>query len=172
MTAREFIQWFASLPWWSIMLIFTAPPLIALAAGFIHGKNKGYTSPWKYLYSVLIYWVYIPGVLAAMLTAYTLFFTGENLLDQNLVVYILPIISMVITLVCVKKNVLFDDIPGFERLSGLILVIAITFVFILAIQKTRLWLFFGASIFVLAAFVIFLVALLQWGMKMLFGKGD
>jgi hypothetical protein len=79
---------------------------------------------------------------------------------------------MVVTLVLVGKNVDFDDIPGFDRLSGLIAVIAVTFVFVLAIQKTRLWLFFGASIFVLGALIVGLLAFLQWGMYMLFRRSD
>ena len=66
----------------------------------------------------------------------------------------------------------FDDIPGFDRLSGLMVVIAITFVLVLAIEKTRIWLFFGGSITRLILLVAGLLALLKWGAYMLFRKKD
>lgn len=101
-----------------------------------------------------------------------LFFTNENLLDQNVLLYIFPPVSMVVTLMLIRKNVSFDDVPGFDRLSGLIAVIAVTFVIILAVQKTRLWLVFGGSIFVLTAIVMGLIGVLQWGLYALFRRSD
>jgi len=80
---------------------------------------------------------------AGVLTAYALFFTKENLLDVSIVVYLLPIISMVVTLVLIRKNVSFEDVPGFERLSGLMVMIACSFAIALVIQKTRIWIIFG-----------------------------
>ena len=83
---------------------------------------------------------------AGVLTAYALFFTKENLLDVSIVVYLLPIVSMVVTLVLIRKNVSFEDVPGFERLSGLMVMIACSFAIALVIQKTRIWIVFGGSI--------------------------
>jgi len=155
-----------------LLLAFVAPPVLAWLAGRVHGKDQGRLSPWKYFYSVLVYLVCVPGMFAAVITAYTLFFSGENLLDANLLVYFLPIASMVATLVLIRKNVSFDDIPGFDHLSGLMVMVGCSFAIALAIQKTRIWVFFGGSIeklFFLAAGVF---ALLKWGTYMLFRRRD
>ena len=171
MTTRELIQW-AGQHSVALLLAFIAPPVLAWLAGQTHGKEQGKLAPWKYLYSVLVYLVCVPGMFAGVITAYTLFFSGENLLDANLLVYFLPIVSMVATLVLIRKNVSFDDVPGFDRLSGLMVMVGCSFGIALAIQKTRIFVFFGGSIeklFLLAGGVF---ALLKWGAYTLFRRRD
>ncbi len=171
MTTRDLIQWAGRHPV-VLMAAFIAPSVIAWLAGRLHGKEQGKLSPWKYLYAVLVYLVCVPGMFAGVITAYTLFFSGENLLDANLLVYLLPIASMIATLVLIRKAVSFDDVPGFDRLSGLMVMVGCSFGIALAIQKTRIFLFFGGSIgklFLLAAGVF---ALLRWGTYMLFRRRD
>ena len=171
MTTRDLIQW-AGQHSMLLLLVFIAPPLIAWLAGRLHGKEQGKLPPWKYLYSVLVYLVCVPGMFASVITAYSLFFSRENLLDANLLVYFLPIASMIATLVLIRKNVSFDDVPGFDRLSGLMVMVGCSFVIALVIQKTRIVVFFGGSIeklFLLAAGVF---ALLKWGTYMLFRRRD
>ncbi|NUM52182.1 MAG: hypothetical protein HUU46_00935 [Candidatus Hydrogenedentes bacterium] len=172
MTTREFINWVAALPSWAIAAAFVAPPVVAIALRFVHGLGEGARAPWRYVYALLVYWACLPGVFVAVVVGYMLFFTNENLLDQNVLLYIFPPVSMVVTLMLIRKNVSFDDVPGFDRLSGLIAVIAVTFVIILAVQKTRLWLVFGGSIFVLTAIVMGLIGVLQWGLYALFRRSD
>ena len=171
MTTREFIQAADSHP---LLLItaFVLPPLLAVACGWIHGKNRGAVTPWKYVYSVLVYATCVPGLFAAVLTAYALFFTKENLLDASLLVYFLPVVSMIVTLVRVRANVSFDAVPGFDRLSGLMTMIGLSFGIALFIDKTRIWVWFGGSVgtlFLLAAAVF---ALMKWGCYMLFRTRD
>lgn len=171
MTTRDRIQLAGQHPW-VLVSAFIAPPVLAWLAGPLHGKDRGTLAPWKYLYSLLVYLVCVPGMFAAVITAYTLFFSRENLLDANLLAYFLPIVSMVATLVLIRKNVSFDDVPGFDRLSGLMVMVGCSFAIALAIQKTRIWVFFGGSIeklFLLAAGVF---ALLKWGTYMLFRRRD
>lgn len=107
-----------------------------------------------------------------MLTAYTLFFSRENLLDASLLAYFTPVVSMIVTLVFIRKSVSFDDIPGFDRLSGLMLMIGCSFAFALAIDKTRIWIWFGASIERLFLLALGMFALLRWGSYMLFRSHD
>jgi hypothetical protein len=98
--------------------------------------------------------------------------TRENLLDVNPLVYFLPIIPMIVTLVFIHKTVSFDDVPGFNRLSGLMVMVACSFAVALAIQKTKIWIFFGGSIerlFILAAGIF---GLLKWGAYMVFRRRD
>jgi hypothetical protein len=151
---------------------FLAPPLAAWLLGLMHPRGQGGLAPWKYFSAALVYVVCVPGMFSAVVTAYSLFFSRENLLDANLIVYFLPIVSMVATLILIRKNVAFDQVPGFDRLSGLMAMVGCSFVIALAIQKTNIFLFFGASIeklFILAAGVF---ALMKWGAFMLFRRTD
>ena len=171
MTTRELIQ---TADQHTIVLVtaFLAPAIAAGLLGRVHERGRGGTAPWKYLYSVLVYLVCVPGMFAGVLTAYALFISRENLLDVNPLVYFLPIVSMIVTLILVRKAVSFDEVPGFDRLSGLMIMVGCSFAVALAIQKTNIWVVFGGSIerlFLLAAGVF---ALLKWGTYMLFRRRD
>jgi hypothetical protein len=148
------------------------PPVVAWLAGQLHVRGQGGAGPWKYLYSVLVYLACVPGMFAGVLTGYTLFFSRESLLDTSLLVYFLPIVSMIVTLVLIRKNVSFDEVPGFDRLSGLMVMVGCSFAIALAIQKTRILILFGGSIerlFILAAGIF---GFLKWGAYMLFRRRD
>jgi hypothetical protein len=156
----------------ALLIFFVVPPVVAWLCGRIHGFGNGGTSPWKYIYSVLVYAVCIPGLFSSVLTGYTLFFRRADMLHVNLAVYILPIISMVVTLILIHKTVSFDSLPGFDRLSGLMVMIGCSFVIALAIDKTRIWLLFHGSIAMLFALAAGIFALLKWGTHMLFRRRD
>jgi hypothetical protein len=171
MTSRDLVNLAGQYPL-VLVAVFLAPPLAAWLLGRMHPRGQGGLAPWKYLSAVLVYLTCVPGMFAAVITAYTLFFSRENLLDANLLVYFLPIVSMVATLILIRKDVPFDQVPGFDRLSGLMAMVGCSFAIALAIQKTNIWIFFGGSIgklFILAAAVF---ALLKWGAYMLFRRGD
>ena len=152
--------------------IFIGIPAASLLLGLIHGRDRGGRGPWKYFYSLLIYLICIPGIFASVLTAYSFFFQRENLLDVNILVYFLPIVSMIATLVIIGRNVEFADIPGFDRLSGLMVMIAASFAIALAVQKTRIWVFFGGSMTMLIVIAIIAFGLLKWGAYLMFKGKD
>ncbi|MCI5221695.1 MAG: hypothetical protein D3924_03185 [Candidatus Electrothrix sp. AR4] len=79
---------------------------------------------------------------------------------------------MVITLMFIRKNIAFDNIPGFDRLSGLMITIGITFAIVLAIEKSRLWVLFHGSIWLFFAITAVLYILLRIGARKLFGAGE
>ena len=171
MTTRELTHQADQHPLW-LVATFVALPLVAWGLGQVHERGRGGTAPWKYFYSVLVYLACVPGMFASVLTAYALFLSRENLLDASLLVYFLPIAAMVVTLVFIRKSVSFDEVPGFDRLSGLMVMVACSFAVALVIQKTRIFVFFGGSIewlFLLAAGVF---ALLKWGTYTLFRRRD
>jgi hypothetical protein len=171
MTTRELIDQADQHPV-ALAAALAAPPLFSLVVGRLHGRGQGGAEPWNYAYAVLVYLACVPGMFASVLTAYTLFFSRENLLDTNLLVYFLPIVSMIVTLVLVRKSVAFDEVPGFDRLSGLMVMVGCSFAIALAIQKTKIWILFGGSIerlFILAAGIF---GLLKWGAYMLFRRRD
>lgn len=171
MTLRELIDLAGRQPW-ALLIVFLLPPAVAWLCGVGPGRNNGGRPPWKYIYSVLVYLVCVPGLFAAIITAYSLFFRNENLLDVNLLVYFLPVASMVATLVLVRKNVAFDQVPGFGRLSGLMVMIGASLALALAIHKTNIWVVFGGSIERLFALAVAIFALIKWGTYMLFRRRD
>ncbi len=171
MTGRELVDLAARSPLLLVALALVPPLLVPLLA-FIHGRGRGAESPWRYVYAVFVYAVCVPGIGAAVLTAYTLFFTGENLLDKNLLVYLLPVVSMGVSLALIAKNVSFDQVPGFDRLSGLMVLIGVTFALVLAIRKTFIGIFFIGSITTLLVLGTAIFALLRWGTYALFRRRD
>jgi hypothetical protein len=171
MTTRELIQLTDRHPL-ALAAAFVIPPVAAWVIGRVHERGRGGASPWKYLYSALVYFACVPGMFAGVLTAHALFISHENLLDVNPLVYFLPIVSMVVTLVLVRKNVTFDEVPGFDRLSGLMIMVGCSFAAALAIQKTNIWIFFGGSIEKLFLLAGGIFALLKWGTYTLFRRRD
>ena len=171
MTTNDLIQ-LANGHLLALLIFFVSLPVIAWLCGLAHWRGNGGNSPWKYIYSVLVYAVCIPGLLSSIVTGYTVFFVRGNMLDVNLAVYILPIVSMIVTLILIHKTVDFENVPGFDRISGLMVMIGCSFVIALVIDKTRIWILFHspiATLFVMAAGIF---ALLKWGTYMLFRRRD
>ena len=171
MSARELTQLADRHPW-ALLAAFIALPVAAWLAGADAPPGRRRCRALEvFLFDPRLSRV-VPGLFAGVLTAYTLFFTRENLLDASLVIYIAPIVSMVVTLILIRKNVDFDQVPGFDRISGLMVMIACSFGLALGIEKTRIFLFFGGSngkLFLLAAAIF---ALLRWGAYSLFRRHE
>ena len=155
---------------WAILSVFVAVPVATWLVGRLHGPGRGGTTPWKQLYATFVYLTCVPGLFAAVVAAYSLFLTSTNLLEVNALVYLLPIVSMVVTLVLVRQTVNLDEVPGFHRLSGLMTVIGVSFAVALAISRTRVWLLFGGSIFLLFAIAAAAFAFMTWGTRALFRR--
>lgn len=168
MTIDTFIRTLSTVNPWMLLAILAAPPAFAWGFSKTHEPGEAEVPPRNYVYSVLVYLVCVPGIFGATLTAYTLFFIRQNLLKVNLFVYFLPVVSMIFTLVIVGRQADWDSLPGVDRLYGLVLVLVISFGAALAIQKTRIWIFFGGSIGSLLIIALICFALLKWGSHLLF----
>ena len=171
MTTQDFIA-LAGEHWTALLAWFVAIPALAVLVGLCHARGSGGARPWRYLYSALVYLACFPGMLAAVLTAYSLFIIRQNLLEANALVYFLPFLSMGVTLGVIRARVDFSDIPGFDRIAGLMTLVAITFVIILAIEKTRIWLVFAGSMTRLIGLLVGVFALLKWGAYTLFRRRE
>ncbi|MCZ7647156.1 MAG: hypothetical protein M5U26_18195 [Planctomycetota bacterium] len=169
MTLEELFQLAGAHPW-IVLGVFLAPPLLAGVAGLVHERDALGVSSWRYLYSVLIYVACVPGIFAAVVTGYMLFFRNADLTRVNVLVYFLPIASMVATIFLVNKAVPLQRVPGFDRLSGLMLMLGISFALALMIQRTHIFAFFGAGIETLFTIALVLFGLLKLGGRKLFGE--
>ena len=137
MTLGEFFQWTALHP--TLLLVyFIGVPLVALLAGLFSG-GEGHLSPWKYLYSILIYMVSLPGIFAVTLSIYFFLFERRSILDTNLFTQVLPVLSMAATVLIIRRQVNLDLVPGFDKISGLILIIASLMCVMWIIDKTHIY---------------------------------
>ena len=117
---------------------FILIPLVAFLA-LLFAKNQGHLSPWKYLYAVLIYLVCLPGIFAITLSVYLFLFERRSIMDTNMYTQVLPILSMIFTIILIKKSVSLDAVPGFGKLSGLLLVIGVLMIIMWIIDKTHIY---------------------------------
>jgi hypothetical protein len=117
---------------------FIIIPLIALLA-LVFAKDQGHLSPWKYLYAVLIYLVCLPGIFAITLSVYLFLFERRSIMDTNMYTQVLPILSMIFTIILIKKSVNLDLVPGFGKLSGLITIIGVLMILMWIIDKTHIY---------------------------------
>ena len=123
-----------------------SPPVLTVITGLLHAKETGGTAPWKYFYAVLVYAAVVPGMFSTVLVADAMLFTRESLLNVSLTVYFLPIITMAVTLLVMRRKVNFDDVPGFDRLTGLLVMVGLAFAIVFALSRTGIWFVFGAPL--------------------------
>ena len=150
-----------------VVAYFALIPITALIAGFM-GKNEGHLSPWKYLYSALIYMVCVPGIFAITLNVYKFLFERGSIMQLNVFTQILPIISMILTLLLIRSAVSLDRIPGFGKLSGMATMILVLFTVMWFLEKTRIYVFSYMKIeyFLLLLIVLLIVFRYGWSKMM------
>lgn len=157
MTLAEFFDWIGERPG-LILSYFILIPIIALLAGLFN-KGEGHLSPWKYLFSILIYLVAIPGIFAVTLSVYMFLFERRSIMDTNMYTQVLPIFSMIVTILIIKREVYLDLVPGFDKISGLLLIIASVMTLMWIIDKTRIYAitfmpFYVVILILLAGFIV------------------
>ena len=155
MTLGDFFDYIGQHPT-TFLFFYLALPITAALALFF-GKGEGHRSPWKYMYSVLVYLSAIPGIFAITLNAYLFLFERQSIMNADVITQIVPVLSMFLTLYLVRKNVSFDDVPGFGKISALIFIISALIILMWILEKTHI---FAITIIPFALFIGFFLALL------------
>lgn len=165
MTLRDFFDYLGDNP---VVLIafFVGIPFTALLAGML-GRGEGNQSPWKYLYAVLIYAVCIPGIFAVALSVYLFLFERGSIMNVNVLLQILPIVSMVLTLALIRRNADFDGIPGFGKISSLMLMIGAVIVLMYILDRTHLVAFVNVPVQYLVLILVGLLLAFRFGFRRL-----
>lgn len=86
-------------------------------------------------------------------------------MNANILVQIVPILSMILTLSIIQRSVPFDYIPGFDKISTLITMICAVLALMYLLDRTRLVVWVNLPV---GYFVLILAALLfivRWGTK-------
>ena len=168
MSVNELLERLDDYTGWAVCF-FAALPLLALLVSFLY-KRVMRRAFIESVFSAIIYLSTVPGVFACILIFYLLFFTRTNLLNVDIVFSFLPIISMGLVFGIIGKNANFDNLPGFGRLTGLMLLIAIVSGVTLAIYKLRIFVGFFASIEALVGIAVAVFVLFKVGLARLNGK--
>ncbi len=167
MTLQEFFDLLNN----NTLVVFTfiiCVPLTALLANYLSGKSAA-SAPWKYLYSGLIYLAAIPGIFVVTLLAYLFLFERVNVMELDIFIHILPIFTMIATLMIIRKKVNLDLIPGFGKLSGLLSMILVVLLILWILDRTRLWVVtFLPFQFALVIFAVLLIVFM-WGWRRVSG---
>ncbi len=141
--------------------------ITAILAGLM-GKGEGHLSPWKYLYSAIVYMVCVPGIFAAALGVYLfLFEQGGSIFNVNLLTQVLPVAAMLITLNVIRRNVEFGYIPGFGRLTDLMMTIFTMFLLMYLLNRLHLVAWVYVPVQWLILIVVGLLLVVRFGLKRL-----
>ncbi len=162
MTLQELFDLIAGHPAY-ILFYFAIIPFAGFMAGLL-SKGEGHLAPWKFLYSILIYAVCIPGIFAVTLDVYFFLFEKRSILDTDVYTQILPVVSMVLTLLIIRQNADFDYIPGFDKLSGLMMMIAATLGIMWFVDRTHIYAitYLRFEVVLLIFFVLLLLIRFGW----------
>jgi hypothetical protein len=139
MTLGDFFTYIGEHPM-VLMLFFIGVPALALLIGWI-SSGEGHKSPWNYLFGVLIYAVCIPGIFSVALSVYLFLFQRGNIFNTNVLTQIVPIISMVLTLAIVRRQVPMEYVPGAGKLSNLMMMIGAIFILMYLLNRTQIFVF-------------------------------
>ena len=166
MTLRDFFQYLSDNPL-ALMAYFIGIPLLALWVGWMD-RDRGHESPWKHLYGFLIYAVCIPGIFSVALSVYMfLFERGGSILNVNLLTQVVPVLSMLLTLSIIKRNVPFEYIPGLGKLSSLMTLIAVAFALMYLLDRIHLVAWVNVPVQYLILIVAGLLVAFRYGFKSL-----
>ena len=143
---------------------------VATWVGGTIAKRVSEATAAKFL-SVPIYLAVVPGTCCTLVVAYLLLIARVNILREiDLLLCAGPIISMIVTLVVISKIASFDDIPGFDRLSGLIIMVSVAFTIVYILSRLRFFVVFFASFTTLIILFVILLIILNVGLSKLKGK--
>jgi len=165
MTVKELFEFVGQNPNY-VLIYFIGLPIIAGITGLL-GDDKCDRSPWKEIFMFIIYGVMIPGIFALFFNLYLFLFERESILNFDILIQILPIVSMIITLFVIRRYVSFDRIPGFDKISGLIMVISSIIIMLWFADRFRIIAFTYMPFHYLIFIFIGLLIAINYGLRKL-----
>ncbi|OMH34802.1 hypothetical protein [Motiliproteus sp. MSK22-1] len=151
-----------------VIAFFVTIPLITFILSYM-AKPAGSPGVAHYALSGVVYLVSFPGMFAATLVFYALLIAHQNMLEVNAVVYFLPILSMGLVFYLIRRKMAFERLPGFGRLSGLMLLLLLVCIVILFLYRLRFVIGFFSSIESLGVIAIVLFLLFKWATAKMMG---
>jgi hypothetical protein len=98
-------------------------------------------------------------------SVYLFLFERGSIMNTDLFTQILPVISMILTLNIIRRNVAFESIPGFGRISDLMFMIGALIVVMWLLDRTHIYAFSYIPIHVLLLLIVGLLLVFRLGLK-------
>ncbi len=146
-----------------LVIWMVALPFLALTIGTALKRVSLKTSAG--FLAVPVYLSVVPGMGSVIILGYLHLFTGTNILsDIDVALVIGPLACMIATLVAVSKVMPHAKIPGYGRMTGLMIIVGVAFGVALFLSRLRIFIGFFSSLTTLlllfiAVYVIFKLAL-------------
>ena len=166
MTLNDLFTFLSEHPVYTIGYIILIPAITGIIGILV--PEKGGEKPWNYFYMFLLYLISIPGIFAITLLVYSFLFERTSIYDIDLITHVLPVISMVATIWLTRRNVNLDDVPGFDKLTGLIMMITTVLVLLWVLDKTRIVIFSYLPFVYVLLIIVALLLIFRWGLKRVF----
>ena len=122
----------------------------------------------RYSYMVLAYMIGIPGIFALTLDVYLFLFERQSIWQMNLIVQILPIVSMAITLMLIKWKIPFEAVPELGRLSGFMTILTALIGILWFVDRLRIYAITYVPFQYIVVGFILLLLVIRYGWKKLF----
>lgn len=147
-----------------VLYYFIGLPLLSVAIGMVANGDSD-KSPYKELFMLIIYGVCIPGIFSLFLNIYLFLFEKRSVLEYDVYFQILPVFSMILTLFIIRRFVSFDLIPGFGKISGLMMMISVVIMILWLLDRFKIIGFTYMPFYYLLLLIAVLVFILNYGMK-------
>jgi hypothetical protein len=158
MTILQAINWVFS-HHENVLIYFAMVPLATFVLGLFHRTSRQLNFI-DFFFSILIYLSSIPGMLAAILLFYSALILRQNILNLNVIIYFLPLVSMASVYYLVSRKTSFARLPGFDRISGLMTLLALVCLIMFVLFRLHFFVGFMASLnslIILAAMLFFML---------------
>lgn len=168
MTLQELFNLLSENPVW-IIFFFAALPLAAIILGMF-SKEDSERAPWNYLYCTLIYLSCVPGIFSFTLSVYFFLFEKRSILQTDVYTQILPLVSMVLTLLIIRQNVDLEKVPGFDRINGLVLIIGALLTGMWILDRTHIIAISFMPFYLVVIILITLLVVIRYAIKRIFAR--
>jgi hypothetical protein len=168
MTLQELFNLLGENPIW-ILFYFLAIPVTAVLLG-VFSKEDSDQSPWKYFYCTLIYLSCVPGIFSFTLSVYFFLFEKRSILATDVYTQILPLLSMLASLLIIRQNADLDKIPGFDKINGLVMIIGALLTGMWILDRTHIIAISFMPFYFVVLILIGLLVLIRYSVKKLFAR--
>lgn len=168
MTINTFLESFSNYENYAL-IYFGLMPLLGLLFSKLH-KITIYHNVYDYILSIVVFGTTIPGISSLSLLFYSIFLLNENILNVNVILYFLPIISMILSLFIISRRVSFNRLPGFNKLWSLIIILLIVHIIIFFLFRLHFVIGFFSSFTSLFIIGVILFLILKYAANKLFNS--
>jgi hypothetical protein len=168
MTLRDIFDHVSANPAALLWFLLSIPLLTFLTRIWQDPNTPPQQSQTRYIYAVLAYAAAIPGIFAFTLNLYTFLFERQSIWTMNLVTQVLPIITMVITLMIIKRSIPFEYVPAFGKLSGFVTLIFAAMGIMWFVDRLRIYAITYVPFQYIAIGFVGLLLLIRFGWKKMF----